>query len=132
MGLFENQRPNEKCLASLVRCYIYNDMAHLLQYFFDDDEGYRKYLNLAVEERKKLFVLYQSEYRNNSLLAAKLEQEYMIALSEQIAVMPNDFKKRLALETVKAKYIKWKKEIAYSSSLTDRIGANLNKIGTKF
>ena len=128
---FETQRPNEKCLSSLIRCYIYNDMSHLLYYFFKDNDGYHKYLDLAVDERKKLFVLYQSEYRNNSLLAAKLEQEYMIALSEQISVMPNDFKKRLALETVKAKYIKWKKEIAYSSSLTDRIGANLAKIGAK-
>ena len=124
----ERQCPEDKCLIQLIRAYIYNDIAHLYQQFFGDEESFLKYLDLSVDARDKLRTAYASVYPENAYLITKFEQEYMIALSEKCIYMKDPFMRKMNIATIKAKYNEWKDDITYMSSLVTRIENNLKKL----
>lgn len=71
--------------------------------------------------------LFSPDANRNIFLATKLEQEYIIALSEQCNYMENSVIKTMQKNIVMAKYEEWEKELVYTSSLTDRIKDNIEK-----
>ncbi len=124
---FNGTFKNNKCLNNLLRSYIFNDIGHLYRDAFKDNEKFLHYLSMSLEERKNLYQSFTSLYSNNIFLANKLEQEYIIALSEQCNYMDDSFLKTMYQQSVLAKYEEWEKELVYTSSLTDRIKDNINK-----
>lgn len=128
INTLEIRLPEEKCLIHLMRAYAYNDIAHLYNQEFNNNVKYLEYLAKSVEERKNLHLGFVAKYPENKFLAVKLEQEYMIALSEQCLHMEEGFLKKVSFNTIKAKYEEWQKEITFTSSLTDRIKNNIDKI----
>ena len=122
------QKNNSICLWQLLYSYLYNDLAQLHHYVFNDMEKFKSYLSLSVENRKKLHQTFSSIYPNNLFLITKFEQEYIIALSEQCNYMEESFMKTMYKKTILSKFTEWQKELIYTSSLTDRIEANIQKI----
>ncbi len=123
---FEETHTNNKCLVQLIRAYLYNDLAHLYKSPFNDFEKFKELLALSVNSRKALHQTFTTYY-NNSFLAIKLEQEYIIALSEQCIYMENSFTKALSQATIRKKAKEWEKELLFTSSLTERIKASIEK-----
>ena len=123
---FEEKSPANICLVALLKSYIYNDMCHLCRDSFSDMDSFLRYLAIAVDERKKLWQTFMAHYPSNTYLATKLEQEYMIALSEQCRYMEDSFMKTMYKTTIVAKYQEWEKELFYTSSLTNRIKKNID------
>ncbi len=116
------------CLYLLLKSYLYNDLAHLYHDVFRDEEKFKELLALSVDHRKQLHQTFMSMYPSNVFLATKFEQEYIIALSEQCNYMEESFMKTMYKKMVVSKFAEWKKELVYTSSLTDRIAANIEKI----
>ena len=125
--LFENEFKNNDCLLSLLKSYIFNDIGHLYKDAFSDKKLFLENLTKSVENRKKLHQTFVSNYPKNIFLATKLEQEYIIALSEQCNYMENSVIKTMQKNIVMAKFEEWEKEPVYTSSLTDRIKDNIEK-----
>ena len=123
--LKEDYEPNH-CLVQLLKSYANNDLAHLYKNAFNDMDKFLSYLAVSVEERKNLHRSFVTAYTDNSLLATKLEQEYIVALSEQCNYMEDSFYKTMCKKSIKAKYAEWEKELVYTSSLTDRIKRNID------
>ncbi len=121
---FEETHVNNKCLIQLLRAYVYNDLAHLHKRQFNNHEMFMQYLALSVSERKALHQTFVTYY-NNPFLAVKLEQEHIIALSEQCVYMENSFTKTMSQNTIKKKVKEWEKELLFTSSLTERIKASI-------
>lgn len=117
-----------KCLLHLIRAYIYNDTAHLYEGHYNDKERYLQYLEKSVAERKNLHLTFCTKYPRNRYVANKLEQEYMIALSEKCKYMNNDFQRKISISTVKSKYDEWKADIDYISSLVRRLEHNIKAL----
>ncbi len=115
---------NNRCLIQLLHAYIYNDLAHLYKNHFHDHEKFMQYLAMSVNERKALHQSFITYY-NNSFLAIKLEQEYVIALSEQCLYMDNSITKTMSQNIIKKKVKEWEKELLFTSSLTERIKASI-------
>lgn len=127
LDLFEENFKNNICLGLLLRSYIYNDMGHLYKDAFDDKDTFLKHLTTSVEHRKQLHQTFISSYPANIFLATKLEQEYIIALSEQCNYMGDSVLKTMYKSMVVAKFEEWEKELVYTSSLTDRIKNNIQQ-----
>lgn len=123
-----HKKHNCPCLYLLLNSYLNNDLGHLYQKIFDDQEKYRNLLQLSIDNRKKLHQTFASLYPNNVFLITKFEQEYIIALSEQCNYMENSFMKTMYEKMIISKFNEWQKELIYTSSLTDRIAANIKKI----
>ncbi len=130
MNLIEefSQKNQSVCLWYLLKSYLHNDQAHLYLHTLHDMEKFKEQLGLSVEYRKKLHQTFISLYPNNAFLATKFEQEYIIALSEQCNYMEESFLKTMYKKTIISKFEEWQKELIYTSSLTDRIGANIKNI----
>lgn len=124
---FEKKNNKSECLILLLRSYLYNDLAHLYRDGYKEDDQYKEYLKISVEQRNKLHQTFKLTYPYNIFLATKLEQEYIIALSEQCNFMEDSFMKTMCKKTIVAKYEEWQKELIYTSSLTDRIKSNIDK-----
>lgn len=124
---FEAEYDN-KCLGNLIYAYIYNDTAHLFRDAFGDNESYNKYLALSVNERKRLWQQFMTYYPHNVFLATKLEQEYVVALSEQCNNMEESFLKTMTKNTILKRFREWEKELVFSSTLTYRIKENLKQL----
>lgn len=124
----EQHLQHNKCLIQLIRAYIYNDTAHLYQKHYNDNERFLKYLDLSVAARKELHSAFSAKYPTNTFFANKLEQEYMIALSEQCLYMENGFQKALSISTIKSKYDEWKIDVDYVYSLIKRLENNLKEL----
>ena len=122
------KKNNSICLWQLLYSYLYNDLAQLYHHVFNDMDKFKSFLALAVENRKKLHQTFSSIYPNNQFLITKFEQEYIIALSEQCNYMEESFMKTMYKKTILSKFTEWQKELIYTSSLTDRIEANIQKI----
>ena len=116
---------HNECLIHLIRAYIYNDTAHLYKQHFNNNEEFLKYLELSVNERQKLHLTFCAKYPSNSYFANKLEQEYMIALSEKCLYMDSAFMRKMSIDTIKTKYSEWKSDVDYVCSLIKRIEGNL-------
>ena len=128
LGRYEEKYPNNRCLVLLIRVYMYNDIAHLYKNVIKDNKKFLSYLDLSVKERRTLHHDFKSTYPLNKFLETKFEQEYIIALSEQlnyIEDMPLSKQKQFR-RNIEKKLEEWEKEIIFSSSLTDRIKRNLN------
>lgn len=111
----------------MLKSYIFNDIGHLYKDAFSDKKLFLENLTKSVENRKKLHQTFVSNYPKNIFLATKLEQEYIIALSEQCNYMENSVIKTMQKNIVMAKFEEWEKELVYTSSLTDRIKDNIEK-----
>lgn len=127
LDIFEETFTNNLCLCLLLKSYIYNDMGHLYKDAFDDKDTFLQYLTASVEYRKQLHQSVVLNYPSNVFLSTKLEQEYIIALSEQCNYMEESVLKTLYKRLVVAKYEEWEKELVYTSSLTDRIKSNIQQ-----
>lgn len=126
---FETTYKNNECLVLLLKSYIYNDMAHLYLKAYNDEETFLQNLSKSVEYRKQLFHVFTASYPANTFLSTKLEQEYIIALSEQCNYMEDSVLKSMYKDLVISKFEEWEKELVYTSSLTDRIKHNIQKFG---
>ena len=115
----------------LLKSYIYNDLAHICKDNFSDLEGYHKYMDLSVSSRRELHRNFKNTYPNNRFMITKLHQEYMVALSEQCSYIENIRLKREHIDNILYRMEDWKKEVAYSATLLNRIERNLNAIGIK-
>ncbi|MBO4638554.1 MAG: nucleotide-binding protein [Treponema sp.] len=122
---FEETYKNNECLVLLLRSYIFNDIGHLYKDAFNDESSFLEKLTESVEYRKQLHQCFISNYPANIFLATKLEQEYIIALSEQCNYMENSVLKTMYKNLVITKFEEWEKELVYTSSLTDRIKNNI-------
>lgn len=122
---FEKMTPKNVCLVQLLRAYVYNDLAHVFQLHIGDQEKYMTYLGMSVSERKKLHQTFSSHYPTNLFLSTKLEQEYIIALSEQCRNMDESFMKKMTQNTIVSKYKEWEKDLIFTESLTSRIKNNI-------
>lgn len=127
LSMFESKFQNNLCLCQMLKSYIYNDFGHLCRDALNDKQKFLELLAASVEERKHLYQTFVSSYPGNTFLATKLEQEYIIALSEQCNYMQDSILKSMYKNTVIAKYEEWEKELVYTSSLTDRIRNNMKK-----
>ena len=125
MDVFESTHTGNKCLLQIMRAYVYNDLAHLYKLSFNDNDNFLYYLGLSANERKALYQTFQALYPSNAFLAVKLEQEYIIVLSEQCVYMENSFTKTMTQNTIKKKVKEWEKELLFTSSLTERIKASM-------
>ena len=123
----QQKSPVNICLVYLLKSYIYNDMCHLYRDAYGDNQAFLSNLEISVEQRKNLWQTFVAHYPNNIFLATKLEQEYIIALSEQCAYMEDSLMKTMHKKTIIAKFQEWEKELIYTSSLTDRIKKNIEK-----
>lgn len=130
IDVFEDTFKNNTCLCLLLKSYIYNDIAHLFRDCFNDKDTFLKYLSLSVNERKSLHQTFSSLYPSNSFLSNKLEQEYIISLSEQCNYMENSVMKTMYQKSVLTKFEEWEKELIYTSSLTDRIKNNIKNFNS--
>lgn len=122
---FEQTIKNNECLVLLLKSYLFNDIAHLYKDAFLDKEAFLENLSKSVEYRKQLHQTFVSSYPANIFLGTKLEQEYIIALSEQCNYMENAVLKGMYKNLVVQKFEEWEKELVYTSSLTDRIKNNI-------
>ena len=127
MDIFEETYKNNVCLVLLLRSYISNDIGHLYKSAFCDENAFLVNLAKSVEYRKQLHQTFTSSYPANIFLSTKFEQEYIIALSEQCNYMEDSVIKTMYKNLVVAKFEEWKKELVYTSSLTDRIKNNIQK-----
>ena len=116
------------CLWQLLRSYLYNDLAHYYLRVADDMDNFKAHLAKSVEQRKMLHQTFSSLYPDNTFLITKFEQEYIIALSEQCNYMEDGFTKSMFKKNIMTRFQKWQKELIYTSSLTDRIKANIENI----
>ncbi len=116
------------CLFQLLRSYMHNDFAHLYQQCSPDSAEFHEHLNRSVEERKALYQTFSSLYPENTFLATKFEQEYIVALSEQCHYMENPLMRKMCENLVTTKFRDWQRELVYTSSLTDRIKQNIEKL----
>lgn len=128
---FEEMSAVNVCLIQLLRGYLHNDIAHLYRDFCDDENAFLQHLATAVEQRKSLWQTFVAQYPRNFFLSTKLEQEYMIALSEQCRYMEDSFIKTMYKKTILSKFKEWEKDLIYTSSLTDRLKANINNFQKK-
>ena len=94
----------------MLKSYIFNDIGHLYKDAFSDKKLFLENLTKSVENRKKLHQTFVSNYPKNIFLATKLEQEYIIALSEQCNYMENSVIKTMQKNIVMAKFEEWEKE----------------------
>lgn len=83
LDLFEETFKNNVCLVLLLRSYTFNDIGYLYKDVFFDENAFLENLTKSVEYRKQLHQTFKSSYPANIFLATKLEQEYIIALSDQ-------------------------------------------------
>ncbi len=120
----EEISPSNKCFIQLMRAYNFNDLAHLYKGPLKNHEKFMELLAQSVTNRKALHQSF-ANYYNNSFLSIKLEQEYIIALSEQCVYMEESFTKRMSQNTIRNKTKEWERELLFTSSLTDRIKANI-------
>lgn len=127
LDLFEETFKNNVCLVLLLRSYMFNDIGHLYKDAFFDENAFLENLTKSVEYRKQLHQTFKSSYPANIFLATKLEQEYIIALSEQCNYMEESVVKTMYKNLVVAKFEEWEKELVYTSSLTDRIKNNIQR-----
>ena len=125
LDLFEKTIKNNECLILLVKSYLYNDIGHLYKDSLSDKTSFLDNLTKSVEYRKQLHQSFISSYPANIFLGTKLEQEYIIALSEQCNYMENAVLKGMYKNLVISKLKEWEKELVYTSSLTDRIKNNI-------
>ncbi len=121
---FESTHPNNKCLVLLIQAYINNDLGHLYKDTLNDKNKFVQYLGESVNARKKLYDTFVTYY-NNSFLAIKFEQEYIIALSEQCVYMDESFKKTMIKNSIKNKAEEWERELLFADSLTERMKMNI-------
>ncbi len=124
VAAFEEKHENNECLIQLLRAYIYNDTAHLYRGALNDHERFMDYLAKSVEERKALYRNF-AKYYKNPYLEIKLEQEYIIALSEQCKYLSDSFEKTMSQSMIRTKVKEWERELQFTSSLTERIKANV-------
>lgn len=127
MDTFEETYKNNVCLVLLLRSYISNDIGHLYRSAFCDENAFLENLTKSVEYRKQLHQTFTSSHPANIFLSTKFEQEYIIALSEQCNYMEDSVIKTMYKNLVVVKFEEWKKELVYTSSLTDRIKNNIQK-----
>ena len=127
LDLFEESFKNNECLGLFLRSYIFNDMGHLYKDAFNDEKAFLQHLATSVEYRKQLHQTFMASYPANTFLSTKLEQEYIIALSEQCNYMDDSVLKTMYKNLVVSKFKEWEKELVYTSSLTDRIKSNIQK-----
>ena len=127
LDMFEENFKNNECLGLLLRSYIFNDMGHLYKDAFNEEDSYFQHLTTSVEYRKRLHQTFLASYPANTFLSTKLEQEYIIALSEQCNYMDDSVLKTMYKSLVVSKFKEWEKELVYTSSLTDRIKNNIQK-----
>ncbi len=125
---FEKMTPKNVCLIQLLRAYVYNDLAHVFKLHLGDDEKYMEYLGKSVTERRNLHQTFAAHYPTNLFLSTKLEQEYVIALSEQCRDMEDSFMKKMTQNTIVAKYKEWEKDLIFTESLTSRIRNNIEDL----
>ncbi|MBO7123037.1 MAG: nucleotide-binding protein [Treponema sp.] len=124
---FEKTIRNNECLVLLLKSYLFNDIGHLYKDAFHDEKAFLNNLTKSVEYRKHLHQTFTASYPANVFLATKLEQEYIIALSEQCNYMENTVLKGMYKNLVISKFKEWEKELVYTSSLTDRIKTNIRQ-----
>ena len=123
-----SEKNNCVCLWQLLRSYLFNDLAHFYLSVVGDTEKFKSYLASSVEQRKMLYQTFASMYPDNLFLATKFEQEYIIALSEQCNYLEEGFTKAMFKKNILSKFQRWQKELIYTSSLTDRIKANIEHL----
>ena len=123
-----SKKNNCVCLWQLLRSYLFNDLAHFYLGVLGELEQFKTYLASSVEQRKMLYQTFSSMYPDNLFLATKFEQEYIIALSEQCNYMEEGFTKAMFKKNILSKFQRWQKELIYTSSLTDRIKANIDHL----
>lgn len=129
---YEKRRPTDVCMVQLMRAYMTNDLAHLYQLYFNDEEKFLEYLTRSVEERKNLYFTFMTQYPGNNFLSSKLEQEYMIALAEKcLYEEQNDFQRSLNISAIRTKYAEWKAETDYMCSLINRLESNLKMLNSR-
>ena len=128
LELFEETFQNNICLGLLIKSYIFNDMGHLYKNSFNDEQTFLKYLSISVEYRKQVHQTFTTSYPANTFLSTKLDQEYVIALSEQCNYMEDSILKTMYKSLVVTKLEEWEKELVYTSSLTDRIKNNIHNV----
>ncbi len=124
---FEDTHKSNKCLVLLIEAYIYNDLAHLYKGPIYDNEKFMHCLEASVEKRNLLYRDFDITYKN-PFLSIKLEQEYIIALSEQCAYIENKIQKKLKQNAIKKKLTEWEKDLRSTGSLIERIKANMAKL----
>lgn len=127
LDTFEKAIKNNECLILLLKSYLFNDIAHLYKDAFLDKDAFLENLTKSVEYRKKLHQTFVASYPANIFLGTKLEQEYIIALSEQCNYMENAVLRGMYRNLVISKFEEWEKELVYTSSLTDRIKNNIQQ-----
>ncbi len=129
--LEERFKDSNDCLIYLLRSYIFNDLAHLYKDVIGNNEEYAKNLENSVENRFILWDNFKREFPTNVYMSDKLQQEYLIAFSEQ-CLLKNDSS---SMSFIAAQYKKWKDEAKrkqkteYTNRLLLRIKENLDKQG---
>lgn len=129
-ALDERIGDTNECLISLLKSYIYNDLAHLYQ-AAGDDKNYNEYLNSSVIERLNLTYKFKCKFPSNQYLSDKFEQEYYIAYSEQ-SKNEND---SLKLYEAEQRFNSWmaveeaRKKTEFTNRLLLRLKANLPTFG---
>ncbi len=128
---YEDNYPRNLCLVLLIKAYMHNDMAHLYRDVIKDQNMFLEHLQLSVDTRQDLHDEFGRTYPSNQFLETKFDQEYTIALSEQLKYdnTLSPITQEMKRENIIEKYREWQSEIIFSSSLTNRIANNLGITG---
>lgn len=114
------------CFFHLLRGYLYNDLAEMYK-DKEDREKFKYYLGKSVKERNALHIEFLAKYPNNQSLADKLQQEYMIALSESCLFIDDPSEKKLTFDSINQQFKAWKAESDCTNSLIKRLERNLEQ-----
>ena len=130
LGEYKEQYGDDnKYIVNLFNAYICNDLAKFYRDMPEpDEEKHLEYLNRSVLERKSLFKSVQILYPNNKFLVEKMEQEYLIALSDQCKYEKDNVLKKITVKKIKKRLDEWVSNYKSLRSMVERIEVNLKEI----
>lgn len=125
---FENSYQDNRSVVTLLKAYIYNDLAQLHRQKEGEKEIYLQYLEKSVEARRGIYQIVKSHYPHNSFLIEKMEQEYMIAFCAYCKHLKDPFEKKINKKKIEKRLADWKEDYSAFGSLVQRLEFNLSQI----
>ncbi len=119
-------KDDNKCIINLFNAYICNDLSKLYKY--ESQQKHLEYLNRSVEERKSLFKAVQLLYPNNKFFIEKMEQEYLIALSDQCKYIEDGVLKKMTIKKIQKRLGEWVNNYNSIRAMVRRIEVNLSEV----